>query len=318
MRFERPDQAGTHELLRGSTHLDGLALFPSEIEIRRASPKSSVPRVEAASLGDFPSESLAAAQPPATRTARQGPAPPPGYDSVARPAIAIRPSVQSADAGGARLSRAAAWTTGLIFIAAFAATLGALSGVTPIGRRSPDSGGGSVPNQQRDVQLSPAPMAVHGPDEPQPEYQSAAAAIDTAKTRQEPLPAPGPPVVLASSLRRHADPTESSVATGKSLASANAAATEQPSPKLTQSSRTAPDRQKFQGALSLETSVPGAQVYVDGHADGLTPLSERPLAAGSHVIRIECDGYERWSAVIRVIADETTHVIANLRPIDVK
>jgi hypothetical protein len=40
------------------------------------------------------------------------------------------------------------------------------------------------------------------------------------------------------------------------------------------------------------------------------------MAVGSHVVRIELDGYQRWSAVIRIVADETNHLIATLRPIE--
>jgi hypothetical protein len=124
--------------------------------------------------------------------------------------------------------------------------------------------------------------------------------------------------MLPPSPLQHTDLAQPAVKSGGPLPSADSRPTEQPSPHVTELSSTRADRQGFQGVLSVETSVAGAQVYVDGRPEGLTPLSERRLPAGSHVVRIECDGYERWSAAIRIVAEQTTRVAAALRPIEVK
>jgi hypothetical protein len=57
----------------------------------------------------------------------------------------------------------------------------------------------------------------------------------------------------------------------------------------------------------------GARVFVDRQAVGLTPVALRQLSAGSHVVRVEADEYERWSAAVRVVADQQTRVAAQLR-----
>jgi hypothetical protein len=53
-------------------------------------------------------------------------------------------------------------------------------------------------------------------------------------------------------------------------------------------------------------------VYVDGRLVGTTPIALPTVAAGSHVIRIEHDGYRRWSSSVRVVATEQNRVTASL------
>lgn len=66
------------------------------------------------------------------------------------------------------------------------------------------------------------------------------------------------------------------------------------------------------GALSVESRPTGAKVYVDGRLVGSTPLSLPEVAAGEHAIRIERDGYRRWSSSVRVVADQRNRVAASL------
>jgi PEGA domain len=77
---------------------------------------------------------------------------------------------------------------------------------------------------------------------------------------------------------------------------------------------TSTDRPTHYGAMSVESQPTGAQVSIDGQLVGVTPLVGWEVPARSHVLRIDMDGYERWSASIRVVAEQTTNVIANLQP----
>ena len=69
---------------------------------------------------------------------------------------------------------------------------------------------------------------------------------------------------------------------------------------------------RFTGALSGVSRPPGAQVFLDGKLVGATPMSLPAVAAGSHAIRLEHDGYRRWSSSVRVVASEQNRVTASL------
>jgi PEGA domain-containing protein/protein kinase-like protein len=68
----------------------------------------------------------------------------------------------------------------------------------------------------------------------------------------------------------------------------------------------------FSGALIVESKPAGAKVYVDNKLAGTTPLSMQNVPAGSHAIRLERDGYRRWSSSVRVVAAERNRVTASL------
>jgi len=68
----------------------------------------------------------------------------------------------------------------------------------------------------------------------------------------------------------------------------------------------------YSGALVVESKPAGAKVYVDNKLAGTTPLSIPNLPAGSHAIRLERDGYRRWSSSVRVVAAERNRVTASL------
>jgi PEGA domain len=73
--------------------------------------------------------------------------------------------------------------------------------------------------------------------------------------------------------------------------------------------------QTFVGTLSI-TSVPsGASVSLNGKVAGVTPLRLPRQRAGSLAVQIAQDGFERWSAAVRVPADRLTEVTARLRPV---
>jgi hypothetical protein len=70
----------------------------------------------------------------------------------------------------------------------------------------------------------------------------------------------------------------------------------------------------FIGTLEVQSDPPGAAVFIDRERVGNTPLQLRKLRAGSHVIGVEREGYERWTVALRVVADRVTRVDATLQP----
>jgi len=68
----------------------------------------------------------------------------------------------------------------------------------------------------------------------------------------------------------------------------------------------------FTGALSIESKPDGAQVFLDGKLRGTTPLEIIRVDAGEHAVRLELDGYRRWSASVRIVTGERNRVTASL------
>ena len=69
---------------------------------------------------------------------------------------------------------------------------------------------------------------------------------------------------------------------------------------------------RFSGALVVDSRPAGAKVFMDNTLVGTTPMSLPAVAAGSHAIRLEHDGYRRWSSSVRVVASEQNRVTASL------
>jgi len=69
---------------------------------------------------------------------------------------------------------------------------------------------------------------------------------------------------------------------------------------------------RFSGALVVDSRPPGANVFVDGKLTGTTPMLLDDIAAGEHAVRIERDGYRRWTASVRVVSGERNRVTASL------
>jgi hypothetical protein len=109
-----------------------------------------------------------------------------------------------------------------------------------------------------------------------------------------------------------AQPSQSiTVALARSVATIPAAAargTRTPSPAAT----TPAPAGRFVGVLIVVSRPPGASVYLDGKVAGTTPLSVPGISAGSHVVRLEHDGYRRWTSAVRVVANEDNRVTASL------
>jgi PEGA domain len=69
---------------------------------------------------------------------------------------------------------------------------------------------------------------------------------------------------------------------------------------------------RFAGALAVDSRPAGAKVFMDGTLVGTTPIALPSVPAGSHAIRLEYEGYRRWSSSVRVVASEQNRVTASL------
>ena len=65
-------------------------------------------------------------------------------------------------------------------------------------------------------------------------------------------------------------------------------------------------------SLSSSSRPSGAKIFVDGTLVGTTPMVLPAVPAGSHAIRLEYDGYRRWSSSVRIVASEQNRVTASL------
>jgi serine/threonine-protein kinase len=73
-----------------------------------------------------------------------------------------------------------------------------------------------------------------------------------------------------------------------------------------------PSGATFFGSLSVESRPPGAKVFIDGKLTGTTPLVLPQIGAGEHAVRLEHDGYQRWSSSVRIMSGERNRVTASL------
>ena len=89
----------------------------------------------------------------------------------------------------------------------------------------------------------------------------------------------------------------------------------QPRSRNRPSLASAPRPTTYVGSLSITSVPPGASVSINGKAAGVTPLRLHRQRAGSHAVQVAEEGFERWSAAVRVSADRLTEVTAKLRPI---
>jgi hypothetical protein len=71
----------------------------------------------------------------------------------------------------------------------------------------------------------------------------------------------------------------------------------------------------YKGTLSVKTDLPGAKVFVNRKSVGTAPVRVRNLRAGSHLVWVERDGYQRWTRVVTVPAERVTSVSVDLEPV---
>jgi hypothetical protein len=66
------------------------------------------------------------------------------------------------------------------------------------------------------------------------------------------------------------------------------------------------------GSLYVESRPTGATVFVDGKLTGTTPMLVDGLETGDRALRLESEGYRRWSSSVRIVAGERNKVAASL------
>jgi PEGA domain len=130
----------------------------------------------------------------------------------------------------------------------------------------------------------------------------------TAKSVAPPSKSAAPPSKPA--VTPQAKPAGSGIVATSGSAGAQARATRDARPPKPQAQ--APTSQ-FVGTLAVESSPPGAAVFINRQRVGVTPLEVPGLQSGSRVIWIERDGYRRWTAAVDVPADRLTRVSAKLQ-----
>jgi hypothetical protein len=58
------------------------------------------------------------------------------------------------------------------------------------------------------------------------------------------------------------------------------------------------------GRVTVVSRPAGARVFVDGKLLGTTPLQVPQVAAGTHTVRLELEGYRPWISTVQVAAGE--------------
>jgi hypothetical protein len=119
-----------------------------------------------------------------------------------------------------------------------------------------------------------------------------AALADSLTGRSAPLPAPleGPQAKPSSKVATTAEREQAVVGKG-----------------------TAPARSML-GTLLIASAPKGAKVTIDGIPRGHSPLSVTRLRAGNRMVRLELDGYQRWSWAVYVSASRETRLNVALVP----
>ena len=69
------------------------------------------------------------------------------------------------------------------------------------------------------------------------------------------------------------------------------------------------------GAISVDSSPQGAQIYLNGYYRGISPFSLDQLTPGSYTIAVVLDGYNSYSTLVRISAGSTTNVYTALLPV---
>ena len=123
----------------------------------------------------------------------------------------------------------------------------------------------------------------------------------------------------ASTARRASAPAVAAVAPQNASARTSLLA----APKLKRMNATSPGRRtsatppppiaSHRSSLLVSSSPAGGEVFVNGVRVGATPILLRGLPSGSRVVRVDLDGYDRWSAAVRIVASKQTRVVAKLQ-----
>ena len=268
--------------------LGSLALFPSEKEVRPHRGTSPSTGMRVAELRDFqterPSGSGSRKETPVRMAASQG-----LVENSHRPMLPLHPPESRRAGSRATLAAVAI----LVVVAPFVTT--DLS--TRILRG---------PLKSNQIAASEKPTVPSVNESPTPTVAAVPAAVAPPEPESSPnVGQPAEPVRVT--------PGQPPAATQQRATTA--ARVDAPAAPGASTSDVAVDRPKFQGNLSIESQSAGAQVWIDSKPAGVTPLVDWPLAAGSHVVRLELDGYARWSGVVQIVTGKTLTLTPTLQPL---
>jgi len=76
-----------------------------------------------------------------------------------------------------------------------------------------------------------------------------------------------------------------------------------------------PTRTPNTGTVSVSSSPPGAQVFLDDVYMGITPVTLPSVSPGSHIVLLRNPGYSDWQATIVVQTNQNTPVSATMTPV---
>lgn len=71
------------------------------------------------------------------------------------------------------------------------------------------------------------------------------------------------------------------------------------------------------GTIKVDSSPPGAKVYIDSFMKGVTPITINDLTVGEHYLTVEKENFQTWSRKIVVDFSNIISFYANLVPIDI-
>jgi PEGA domain len=69
---------------------------------------------------------------------------------------------------------------------------------------------------------------------------------------------------------------------------------------------------RSRGSVAIDSIPPGARVLLDGRRVGSTPLVLEDVPAGTHLVRVEADGYPVWAWTVRIVANQRSRVTVKL------
>ena len=73
------------------------------------------------------------------------------------------------------------------------------------------------------------------------------------------------------------------------------------------------DGSVFRGSLFVESSPPGARVFLNGRAAGQTPLLLNNQVVGSRAVRVALDGYDSWTSTVQIVTGRQARLRAQLK-----
>ncbi len=122
-------------------------------------------------------------------------------------------------------------------------------------------------------------------------------------------PAQAKPEAQAKPAAPVRQPAATPAAAPKPIPAATPRAIDRPAPEPSRPAEITPTGP---ARMDIVSRPAGAQVFLDGRSVGTTPMSLPEISPGSHVIRLELAGFNRWVTTVDVQAGSSTRVAASL------